>query len=241
MGVHLGSRVTVYLPDGTPYRATVSAVYTRSLASGDVLIPAAVADGHTGAPPGFAQILVTGGTPEALTAGHPGRHVTGRGVANAQAELAAAQDGFANNLILGVVVALAAVSLVTTLAVATAERRRALRLLGRVGATRRQVAAVFGWHALFVTVTGLVTGVAAGAVTLLPVTRAATGSWVPFIPLGPAAALIAAVSALTGGAVLIPLLAMLRHALPQARTSYHRPPLRSSLLPAAWPGALSPM
>ena len=62
MGVHVGSRVTVYLPDGTPYRATVSAVYARSLASGDVLIPAAAVAGHTGAPPAFTQILVSGGT-----------------------------------------------------------------------------------------------------------------------------------------------------------------------------------
>ena len=39
MGVHLGERITVYLPDGTPYRATVSAIYQRSLALGGVLIP----------------------------------------------------------------------------------------------------------------------------------------------------------------------------------------------------------
>jgi hypothetical protein len=31
LGVRLGSAVTVYLPDGTPYQATVSAVYSRSL------------------------------------------------------------------------------------------------------------------------------------------------------------------------------------------------------------------
>src|SRR6185437_12199309 len=55
MGVHVGSRLTVYLPDGTPYRATVSALYTRSLASGDVLIPASAVDGHTCAAPRFAQ------------------------------------------------------------------------------------------------------------------------------------------------------------------------------------------
>jgi putative ABC transport system permease protein len=213
MGVHVGSRITVYLPDGTPYRATVSAVYARALASGDVLIPAAVTAGHTGAPPGFAQILVSGGAPGALaglTAGHPGWRVTSRGVANAQAEQATAQNAFGSNLILGVVAALAAVSLVTTLAVATVERRRVVRLLGRVGATRRQVAAVFGWHALFVIVTGLVAGVAAGAVTLLAVTRAATGSWVPFVPFVPAAAIVAAVAVLTAGGVLVPFLAMSR-------------------------------
>ncbi len=212
MGVHVGSRVTVYLPDGTPYRATVSAVYARSLASGDVLLPAAAVAGHTGTAPEFGQILVSGGTAgglAGLAAGHPGWHVASRSVANAAAAQAA-QDDFANNLILGLVATLAAVALVNTLVVATVERRRALRLLGRVGASRGQVAASFGWHALFVTVTGVVAGVAAGAVTLVAVTRAATGSWVPFIPLAPAAGLVIAVAALVAGAVMIPFYVMSR-------------------------------
>ena len=208
MGVHVGSRVTAYLPDGTPYRATVSAVYARSLASGDVLLPAAAVAGHTGARPAFAQILVSGGTAGALTAGHPGWHVASRAAANAAGERAATQNGFANNLILGLVGALAAVALLNTLAVATLERRR--RLLGRVGATRGQVAAAFGWHVLFVTVTGVAAGAAAGAVTLVAVARAATGTWVPFIPAAPAAGLVIAVAALTGAAVMIPFYAMSR-------------------------------
>jgi putative ABC transport system permease protein len=212
MGVHVGSRLTVYLPDGTPYRATVSALYARSLASGDVLIPASAVAGHTGAAPGFAQILVGGGTAgglAGLAAAHPGWHVASRSVAKAAAAQAA-QDGFANNLILGLVATLAAVALVNTLVVATVERRRALRLLGRVGASRGQVAAAFGWHALFVTVTGVVAGAAAGAVTLVAVTKAATGSWVPFIPLVPAAGLVLGVGALVAGAVMIPFYAMSR-------------------------------
>jgi len=213
LGVHLGSRLTVYLPDGTPYRATVSAVYAKSLASGDLLIPASVTAGHTGAAPGFTQILVNGGTPRALAglaAGNDGLHVVSRSVANAQSEQAAAQDGFANNMILGIIASLAAVALVNTLVMATVERRRVLRLLSRVGATRGQIAAVFGWQAVFVAVTGLVAGVAAGAVTLLAVTRAATGSWAPFIPFAPAAGLVLAVAALTAGAVMIPCYAMAR-------------------------------
>jgi len=213
MGVHVGSRVTVYLPDGTPYRAAVSAVYARSLASGDVLIPAAVVAGHTGTAPEFTQILVSGGSAgglAGLAAGHQGWHVASRAAANAASEQAAAQDGFANNLILGLVAALAAVALVNTLAVASVERRRALRLLGRVGASRGQIAAAFGWHALFVTVTGVVAGVAAGAVTLVAVTRAATGTWVPFIPLAPAAGLVLVVGALVAGAVMIPFYGMSR-------------------------------
>jgi putative ABC transport system permease protein len=207
LNVHTGSRITVYLPDGTPYHATVSAIYDRSLASGDLLIPASVAAGHTGVPAGYSQILVSGGTPAELArlaAGHPGLRVASRSVANAQSAQAAAQNSFANELILGVLAALSAVALVNTLVVSTVERRRVLRLLGRVGATRGQVAAVFGWQAVFVAVTGLLTGAAAGTVTLLTVTRAATGSWVPFIPVVPAVGLVAVVAALTAGAVMIP-------------------------------------
>jgi putative ABC transport system permease protein len=139
-----------------------------------------------------------------LAAGHPGLRVTSRSVANAQSVQEADQNSFANNLILGVLGALSAVALVNTLVVTTIERRRVLRLLGRVGATRSQVAAVFGWQAVFVVGTGLVAGAAAGAVTLLTVTRAITGSWTPFIPLAPAVGLVAVVAALTAGAVMIP-------------------------------------
>jgi putative ABC transport system permease protein len=213
LGVHTGSRITVYLPDGTPYHATVSAIYARSLASGDLLIPASITAGHTGAPPGYSQILVSGGTPAGLAglaAGHPGLRVVSRAVANAQSAQAAAQNSFANNLILGVLAALSAVALVNTLTVTTVERRRVLRLLGRVGATRGQVAAMFGWHVVFVASTGLAAGAAAGTVTLLAVTRAVTGTWIPFIPLVPALALIAVVSVITAGAVMIPFAMMSR-------------------------------
>ena len=207
LNVRTGSRVTVYLPDGTPYRATVSAIYSRSLAVGDLLIPASVAAGHTGAPPGYSQVLVSGGTTAELArlaAGHPGLHVASRSVANAQSAQATAQNSFANDLILGVLGVLSAVALVNTLVVTTIERRRVLRLLGRVGATRGQVAAVFWWQAVFVAGTGLVAGAAASVVTLLTVTRSVTGSWTPFIPLGPAVGLVALVAALTAGAVMIP-------------------------------------
>jgi hypothetical protein len=71
---------------------------------------------------------------------------------------------------------------------------------------------MFGWHALFVTVTGVLAGLAAGAATLAGVTRAITGAWTPYIAPGPAVALIAIVAALTAGATLIPFRVMARSA-----------------------------
>ena len=57
---------------------------------------------------------------------------------------------------------------------------------------------------------GVAAGAAAGTVAMLTVTRAATGSWVPYIPVAPAAGLVLGVAALTAAAVLIPARLMLR-------------------------------
>jgi putative ABC transport system permease protein len=209
LGVRLGSTVTVYLPDGTPYRATVSAVYARSLALGSVLIPASVAAGHTGSPPGYSQILVTAASPRALaalTAARPGVTMASRQVCNAHVQISNAQQSFGNLLILAVIAALAAVTLVNTLAVTTFERRCSVRLLARTGATARQVTGMFGWHALFVTVTG--TGVLVAAGTLIGVDKAVTGTPLPYIPPIGALAIIGSVAVLATGTVIASLRAM---------------------------------
>jgi putative ABC transport system permease protein len=211
LGVRLGSPVTVYLPDGTPYRATVSAIYSRSLPLGSLLIPASVAAGHTGAPPGYNQVLVTGASPRALaalTAAHPGVTAASRQVYNAQVQAGNTQNTFSNLLVLGVVAALAAVTLVNTLAVATSERRRSVRLLAQTGATARQVAGMFGWHALFVTVTGIGAGVLMAAGTLIAIDRAETGAPGPYIPPTAAAAVIGAVTILATATIMASLRAM---------------------------------
>jgi len=213
VGARLGSRVTVYLPDGTPYRATVSAVYQRSLALGDVIIPAAAADGHTGTSQAYEQILVSGGSQRqlaALAAAHPGARLASRALYNAQVAQNAQQNSFANQLILGILAALAAVTLVNTLAVSTFERRGRVRLLASAGATTRQLAWSLGWQALFVTVVGVASGAAVCAGTLIGLTRAVTGSAALYIPARPAALLVAAVAALTFGTVMASFAAITR-------------------------------
>jgi putative ABC transport system permease protein len=205
MGVGTGARITVYLPDGTPYRATVTAIYQRSLALGDLLIPASVADGHTGAPAGYSQILVSGGSQRELTAlaaAHPGIRLASRAVYNAEVASSTGQNSYGDNVILGVIAALAAVTMINTLAVSTLERRRQVRLLFRIGATTRQLAGAFCWQALFVTVVGIAAGGAVCAGTLIGLDRAVTGSAVPYIPAAPAALIVAAVAALTFGTIM---------------------------------------
>lgn len=213
MHVHLGARITVYLPDGTPYRATVSAIYRRSLALGDVLIPASVADGHTGAPAGYDQILVSGGSARdlaALAAAHPGVRLASRSVYNAQVASASGQNNFADNLILGVIAALAAVTMVNTLAISTLERRGRVRLLSRVGATWRQLAGAFGWQAAFVTGAGVLSGAAVCAGALIGLDRAITGSAVPYVPVASAALIVLGVAALAFGTIMTSFASMRR-------------------------------
>jgi putative ABC transport system permease protein len=146
------------------------------------LRPGQVAAGHTGAPLGYSQILIDGASPgqvAALAASHRGLRVAGRQVFSSQVQQDAAQNGFGDDLILGVIAALAAVTMINTLAVATLERRRRVRLLSRAGATPGQIAGMFGWQALFVVVLGIAAGTAVCASTLVAVTRAATGSAAP--------------------------------------------------------------
>ena len=214
MGVRLGSRVTVYLPDGTPYRATVSAVYQRSLALGrrhhprrGGRRPHRYPPWRTGRSWSAAATSVSSRPsprPVLAPAWPAGPSTTPRSRGTPQ------QNSFVDLLILGVLAALAAVTLVNTLAVATVERRGRVRLLAAVGATTRQLAWSFGWQALFVTVVGVASGAAVCAGTLIGLSRAVTGSAAPYIPAGPAALLIAAVAALTLGAVLTSFAAMTR-------------------------------
>ena len=214
MGTGVGATITVYLPDGTPYRATVTAIYHRSLALGDLLIPASVADGHTGAAAGYSQILISGGSQRelaALAADHPGTRLASRAVYNAQLAQDTGQNSFGDDIILGVIAALAAVTMINTLAVSTAERRRQVWLLSRIGATTRQLAGAFGWQALFITVVGLAAGVAVCAGTLTGLDRAVTGSAVPYIPAAPAALIITAVATLTFATIMTSFAAMSRH------------------------------
>jgi putative ABC transport system permease protein len=79
--------------------------------------------------------LADGTLYRARVARFPGLTVASRNVVNAQAQAYLAQQSYADQLFLGVIVLLAAVALVNTLVLATVERRGALFLLRRVGAT----------------------------------------------------------------------------------------------------------
>lgn len=219
MNAHIGEVITTYLADGTPYRAKVTAIFSRSLGFADVLIPAGAAGGgHLGAS-GLGEVLVgrrDGFSSaslqrelESLTASYPGLRVASRTVANAQYELLTSQTSYINDLLLGLVALLAGVALINTLVMATLQGRDELNLLRRVGATVRQLLAVTTWQAGQVSVVGILTGVAAAAPAVVGVSKALTGSWTPYISPVSVVVILGPVVALTGLAMIVPTVNMI--------------------------------
>jgi putative ABC transport system permease protein len=213
LDVHVGSTITAWLPDGSPYRARVSAIFARSFGFADVLIPAGAAAGHLSSP-AIGQILLQGTQPGGLAAVQgrfPGLQLASRQLVNAQNQRMQSQTDFLNNLILTAIVLLAAITVVNTLVMTTLDRRQALALLRRIGATTGQLLSVTAWQSAMLAGTGIVLGVAAGGVTLSTMTKAITGSW-PYVPVTAGVALTAIVLALTLAGTLGPTALLLRRA-----------------------------
>ena len=114
---------------------------------------------------------------------------------NAQAQVYLAQQSYGNNLFLGVIALLASVALVNTLVMATVERRGALFLLRRVGATTRQLLSMTIWQTVILDLTGLILGVAAGAASVVVVSKQLAGTWMPYLTWPP----MALIGATSGG------------------------------------------
>lgn len=246
----VGQFITAYLPDGTPYRAKVTAIYDRSLGFGDVIIPAdAAGGGHLGTP-ALGEILVrasAGTTTTALderlaslSSRFPGLSVVQRAaVLNAQAQLNTAQNSYANNLLIAIIAILAAVTLVNTLVMATVGRRDSLRLLSRVGATTRQLLSMTGWQAITVSVTGIGLGIVFGAASVLVITKVLTGSRTPTVTWAPVVVVIVGVLALTTLSVFIPTSRILSEPDDDLRLEAPRPEPRSGQLFRYWTTAMT--
>ncbi len=163
------------------------------------------APGHAGT---LGQILVhaSPGTAPATVAARiaplarqfPGLQIASRSLVNAQYDQLAAQNSYVNNLILVLIVALAAVTLVNTLITVAVERRELLRLLRRVGATSRQLLAMTGWQVLALNLTAITLGAGAAALAVTVVSRVLTGSYVPYLTPAPLIALVTGVLVLSG-------------------------------------------
>ncbi|MFE7590734.1 FtsX-like permease family protein [Kitasatospora sp. NPDC057512] len=119
-----------------------------------------------------------------------------------QTTLSAGQGGdgvgaWVDYLLAGSIIAYAVISLVNTLVVAAAERRREFALQRLVGATPGQILAMTGIESLLVTIVGTVLGTFVAAATLAPFRMALDGSWLPRGPVWIYLSIVGFVGALT--------------------------------------------
>ncbi|KOU68391.1 ABC transporter permease [Streptomyces sp. WM4235] len=170
----VGDRIDLRLPDGTPTRPEITAVYTRGLGFAQVTLPAADLAGHTtsGRP---TELLVRGPVPAAAGPAIPASRWT------AAQDLDRALNAWANTTMAAVLGGFAAVAAANTLVMTVLDRRRELRMLRLVGSTRRQVLRMLRWEALLITGAGITLGSAIALVTLIPLTKAVTGEG-PYVP-----------------------------------------------------------
>ncbi|MFJ7958461.1 FtsX-like permease family protein [Streptomyces sp. NPDC096319] len=185
-----GSTVELRLGDGTPRRLTVVAVYERSLALGEFLLPKAELAPHM-SDPYPARVLAAGAggaspvAPEAVTA--PG------------AEL----NGIVSAGIVAAIGGLTVLSVLSTLALIGAGRRGELELLRQVGASAGQLRRMLGLEAGFLTATGLLVGLVVGALPLTAFAWALTGG-LPYLPPAQAGAIAGVVLVTVVAGVFLP-------------------------------------
>jgi putative ABC transport system permease protein len=216
IGVDVGDRVRMWLPDGTPATATVAATYERGLGLGQVVLPRAALAGH--APHGFdSEVLVSAPAADqdalrrelARQVQVPGLTVAGKAGYTAQVDEDMALNAWANLVMAVVLGGFAAIAAMNTLVMTILDRRAEVALLRLAGATRRQIRRMVLWEAVLVTATGLLIGTAILAVTLVPIARGTTGG-APYVPAGIALPVALGIVALGLAATALPARALLR-------------------------------
>jgi putative ABC transport system permease protein len=160
--LRVGALLHARLADLTRTRLRVGAIYQRALGLGDILLPLPLAQAHAAVDLDSA-VFVSG--PPAI---RPALNRLARSVPDAtvltraqylQTVRAAAQaSAWPIWLLVGLIVAFAAVALLNTALMATAGRQAELTLVRLIGGTRRQARRIVAWEALVTTPVGLAVG-----------------------------------------------------------------------------------
>jgi putative ABC transport system permease protein len=211
---HVGGEFRAWYPDGTPAALRVVAVYSRGLGFAAVTLPAQALAAHTSGLTSLAFVSADAsaraGLARVLDRVAPGASIVARADYQAALDKDLAQNAWANQVIVGVLLAYVAIAAVNTLAMAAMGRRRELATLRLAGTTRAQILRmVRAEQALLLTV-GLVVGGAVAAATLMPMVRGLTGTAMPYIPLTGWASVIGGTVLLASLATLLPVRRLLR-------------------------------
>ncbi|ACU69628.1 protein of unknown function DUF214 [Catenulispora acidiphila DSM 44928] len=205
-GFHVGSQVSMTLPDGTPAHVTIVAIYSRQLGFGDLVLAHDLVAAHVDVPLDDELLVKAPGVQRAALVGalkaEPGLGIQDRVQAQSTSNDAGAKIGYVT---LGLIVAFTAIAVVNTLAMSISDRGREFAALRLTGATRRQVQRMLGWEtaAAVVVAAGLGLAVATAVLTTYAsgMTRGTAGVSMPPTTL---AVVIGGGAALAGLATWVP-------------------------------------
>jgi putative ABC transport system permease protein len=219
LGRGVGDTVGMRLGDRAQVELRVVALLAAGAGDRTILLPAALLAAHTtaGLP---TQILVRaapGADTTRLTAAltelagrTPGVTVADRGALTAAHGAQQQTQAWVNYLLVGMIVAYTAISVVNTLVLATARGRREFALLRLTGSTRTQVLRMMTMEGVLIAAVGIVLGTAISTTTLIPFSVAAADSVTPSGPSWIYLAVIGTAAALALGATLLPTWGALR-------------------------------
>jgi putative ABC transport system permease protein len=208
----VGDRVTLRLGDGTAVTVRVVAVVAQRAGFEQLLFPAALLAAHTTeglvsqvlvrAEPGVGDARLVASI-TAATAGEP------VSVGDRASLLAAHARGdevgaWVNYLMIGMIVGYTAISVINTLVMATARRRREFALHRLGGFTRRQVLRMAGAEGALIAATGVLLGTLVAAGAVVPFCLVAKGSPLPSGPAAIYLIVVAAAVVLALGASVVP-------------------------------------
>ncbi|MFI5731752.1 ABC transporter permease [Kribbella sp. NPDC051587] len=210
----LGSHLTMTLGDGTSVTLRVVALFAAERGYETIVLPADLVTAHT-TDGLIRQILVRtkpGAHPDltTLAATHPGVQVADRqALVSANAEDQKTQ-AWVNYMLVGMLIAYTAVSVVNTLVSTTLRRRREFALQRLTGSTRTQVLRMLTTESTLITLSGLTLGTLVALACLLPYSSKVARS-LPTGPLWIYLLIITAATLLTFASTLLPALTTLRH------------------------------
>ncbi|MEV7008638.1 FtsX-like permease family protein [Streptosporangium sp. NPDC051022] len=212
-GVGIGDTISVRMGDNALVKLKVVALFPVRTGSEKFLMPARLVAAHTtgGLP---SQILVRaakGADTERLTAalgrvaqGQPGVLVADRGALTAGFAEGQQAQAWVNYLLVGMILAYTAISMVNTQVMATARRRREFGLQRLTGSTRAQVMQMMTVESVLVAAIGVLLGTGASLITLVPYSVAVDDTPLPSGPLWIYVLVVGFATALTVVATLLP-------------------------------------
>ncbi|MFF8670101.1 FtsX-like permease family protein [Streptomyces sp. NPDC015242] len=217
LGLDVGDRARLYLGDGTPFTGEVIAVYDRGLGFADLTFDHDLLLAHTTG--GVDQSVLirsasgaAGDTARELSAlarDYPGTTLSGALAADAQVEEQRA-TAWVNYVVVGVIIAYTALTVVNTQAMNTASRRREFALLRLSGSTRSQVLGMVRRESFTVVAVGTGLGTLLSLPPLILIALALTGAPWPTVPLPAWLTIAGSTALLTMAGAMLPTRLLLR-------------------------------